>query len=139
MKQILKQFGLWEKRSQQVKTLSGGERQLVSLARAMVQEPEVLILDEPTTYLDIGHQIDVLEHIRKWQKEKGFTVIMVLHDLNLAAQYCNKLLLLHDGKIESLGKVEEVINVEEIERVYQTKPIVVNHPTLKVPQILLRP
>ncbi|TCS83791.1 ABC transporter ATP-binding protein [Tepidibacillus fermentans] len=138
VKQTLHQLGLWEKRAQQVATLSGGERQLVSLARAMVQQPEVLILDEPTTYLDIGHQMVVLEHIRRWQREKGITVIMVLHDLNLAAQYCSQLLLIHDGKMESLGKVEEVIRAEEIERVYQTKLIVVNHPKLKVPQILLQ-
>ena len=138
VKQTLKHLGLWDKREQIVATLSGGERQLVSLARAMVQQPEVLILDEPTTYLDIGHQIEVLEHIRKWQKEKGITVIMVLHDLNLAAQYCDQLLLVHDGKMEALGTVEEVLNVDEIERVYQTKPILVNHPKLKVPQILLQ-
>jgi len=137
--QVLQQLGLWEKRTQKVNTLSGGERQLVSLARAMVQEPEVLILDEPTTFLDIGHQIAVLEHIRKWQKEKGFTVIMVLHDLNLAAQYCNQLLLIYEGKLKSFGKVEEVMNVEEIERAYQTTPIIVDHPKLKVPQILLQP
>ncbi|MFV9510972.1 ABC transporter ATP-binding protein [Tepidibacillus sp. LV47] len=138
VKKTLVQLDLWEKRFQQVATLSGGERQLVSLARAMVQDPVVLFLDEPTTYLDIGHQILVLEHIRKWHQEKEITIVMVLHDLNLAAQYCDELILIQDGKIESIGKVEEVLNVKEIERVYHTKPILVQHPIRKVPQILLQ-
>jgi len=127
-----------DKRHQPVHLLSGGERQLVSLARAMVQEPKILFLDEPTTYLDIGHQMLVLQHVRRWQKEKGLTVIMVLHDLNLAAQHCDRLLMLHEGKIHRLGKVVEVLQERDIELVYKTKPIMVEHPMNKTPQILLQ-
>ncbi len=135
--EALTTLDIWEKRYQPVNTLSGGERQLVSLARAMVQEPKVLILDEPTTYLDIGHQIMVMQHVRKWQRDKGLTVIMVLHDLNLAAQNCDRLLLLNHGKIQTLGTVAEVIDEKILEDVYQTKPIMIEHPVKKVPQILL--
>ncbi|OEF98962.1 ABC transporter ATP-binding protein [Vulcanibacillus modesticaldus] len=130
-------FELLGIRNQPVNTLSGGQRQLVSLARAMVQQPKVLFLDEPTTYLDIGNQQSLMRHIRKWQEEKGLTTIMVLHDLNLAAQYCDRLVLLDQGSIKAIGKVEEVIREQEIEKVYKIKPILVKHPLTKVPQILL--
>ena len=136
--QALKSLDLWEKRHKLIHSLSGGERQLVSLARAMVQEPIVLFLDEPTTYLDIAHQLMVMKHIRNWQKEKKITVIMVLHDLNLAAQNCDRLLLMNEGKIQRLGRVTEVLQEQQIEHVYKTKPIMIEHPLYKVPQIILR-
>src|SRR5699024_7422783 len=88
--------------------LSGGERQRVALAKTMAQSPSLLMLDEPTTYLDIGHQIQLLDRIRDWQVEKKMTVISVLHDLNLAALYCNRLLLLNDGKVAAVGTPHEI-------------------------------
>ena len=88
--EVLKKLGLWKLRNQAVNTLSGGQRQMVSLARAMVQQPKILILDEPTTFLDIGHQVLVMEHVREWHRSQDITVIMVLHDLNLASQYCER-------------------------------------------------
>lgn len=134
---ILKKLNLWTRRNQKVSTLSGGQRQLVSLARAMAQEPKVLILDEPTTYLDIGHQIMVMDHVRQWHEEFGITVIMVLHDLNIASQYCNQILLMDNGEIVSWGDTEEVLAEDTLAKTYNTHLVQVNHPKLGVPQFLL--
>ena len=134
---VLLTLDIWDKRKQPVNALSGGERQLVALALAMAQEPKVLFLDEPTTYLDIGHQLSVMQYVRNWQKEKELTVIIVLHDLNLAAKYSDRLLLMNQGTIQKIGAVSDVITEQEIEIVYKTKPIMIQHPTNKVPQIIL--
>lgn len=124
-------------RSMPLYKLSGGERQLVALARAMVQQPQIIFLDEPTNYLDIRHQLLFMKHIKNWQKEKQLTAIMVLHDLNLAAQYCDRLVLLNKGKIEAIGAIEEVIKESYISKVYNTEAIVIEHPIYKKPQILI--
>jgi iron complex transport system ATP-binding protein len=134
---VLKNLNLWDKRSQKVSTLSGGQRQLVSLARAMAQEPQILILDEPTTYLDIGHQVLVMDHVRNWHFEKGITVIMVLHDLNIAGQYCNRLLLLNHGEIITWGDTKDVLKEDTLAKVYKTDLVRIKHPKLGVPQFLL--
>lgn len=134
---VLRNLNLWDKRSKKVSALSGGQRQLVSLARAMAQEPRILILDEPTTYLDIGHQILVMEHVRKWHQEQGLTLIMVLHDLNIAGQYCDRLLLLDQGKIINWGNVAEVLNEDILAKIYKADLVRIEHPTLGVPQFLL--
>jgi iron complex transport system ATP-binding protein len=134
---ILKNLNLWDKRTKKVSALSGGQRQLVSLARAMAQEPRILILDEPTTYLDIGHQILVMEHVRKWHQEQGLTLIMVLHDLNIASQYCDRILLLDQGKIIRSGSTSEVLSQDILAKVYNADLIRVDHPISGVPQFLL--
>ena len=137
IQEVLKTLGLWKIRSQAVNTLSGGQRQMVSLARAMVQQPKILILDEPTTFLDIGHQMLVMEHVRDWHKSQGITVIMVLHDLNLASQYCDRLLLLDQGHVQSYGTIHDVLQQEIISTVYKTELIMIEHPVQHVPQFLL--
>lgn len=137
VRDVLENLGLWKLRSKAVNTLSGGQRQMVSLARAMVQQPKVLILDEPTTFLDIGHQMLVMEHVREWHKSQDITVIMVLHDLNLASQYCDRLLLLDKGYVQSYGKIHEVLKPETISTVYKTEIIMIDHPVQHVPQFLL--
>ncbi|MGD9676748.1 MAG: ABC transporter ATP-binding protein [Vulcanibacillus sp.] len=135
---VLLTFDLWEKRNQSVEALSGGERQLVSLARAMVQEPRILFLDEPTTYLDIGNQLLLMKHVRNWQKNMGVTVVMVLHDLNLAAQYCDRLLLINQkGAVQAVGTVEEVLKEEIIAKIYNIRPTIVKHPKTMIPQVLI--
>ena len=134
---VLKNLGLWKIKSQEVNALSGGQRQMVSLARAMVQQPKVLILDEPTTFLDIGHQMLVMDHVREWHQSQDITVIMVLHDLNLASQYCDRLLLLDKGYVQSYGKIHDVLKPETISTVYKTEVIMIEHPVQHVPQFLL--
>jgi len=99
--------------------ISGGERQRVFIARALAQEPKILLLDEPTSHLDLCHQLEILELIRELAKNKGLTVIMVSHDLALASRYCDKLLLLSSGRIYSAGSPSDVLTRENIRNVYK--------------------
>lgn len=119
--------------------LSGGERQRVALGKTMAQEPQVLLLDEPTTFLDIGYQLQLMEYIKEWKRESGLTVLAVLHDLNLAALYCEHLVLLHEGRVAAAGTPAEILDASRIEQVYGTRPVVLPHPAMAVPQILLQP
>nr|WP_319495562.1 ABC transporter ATP-binding protein [uncultured Desulfobacter sp.] len=100
--------------------ISGGERQLAALARALTQEPEFLVLDEPTAHLDITHQARILDLISGLRDSLGLTVLMVLHDLNLAAEYSDSLILLNkdQGRIHALGTPEQVLTRENIQAVY---------------------
>ncbi|WP_412102730.1 ABC transporter ATP-binding protein [Plantactinospora sp. KLBMP9567] len=98
-------------------SLSGGERQRVDLARALVQEPDLLLLDEPTNHLDIRHQLELLHFLA----ESATTVVVTLHDLNLAAQYCDRLVLLHAGRVVAAGTPGEVLTADRIAEVYQVR------------------
>ena len=102
--------------------ISGGERQLAALARALTQEPEFLVLDEPTAHLDITHQARILDLISGLRDSLGLTVLMVLHDLNLAAEYSDSLILLdkYQGRIHAQGRPEQVLTRENIQAVYHT-------------------
>ena len=113
-------------------SLSGGERQRVLIARAIAQEPRVLVLDEPTNHLDIRHQLDVLALARGL----GVTVLTVLHDLNLAASYCDRLYVLDEGRLVASGTPDEVLVPELIAKVFHVTAHVVRHPTTGVPQLL---
>ncbi|MFD5828997.1 ABC transporter ATP-binding protein [Lentzea sp. NPDC060358] len=113
-------------------TLSGGERQRVLIARAVAQEPRVLVLDEPTNHLDIRHQLDVLSLTRGL----GVTVLTVLHDLNLAASYCDRLHVLDEGRLVASGTPAEVLVPELVAEVFHVTAHVVPHPTTGVPQLL---
>jgi iron complex transport system ATP-binding protein len=115
-----------------VLTLSGGERQRVLVARALVQEPEVLVLDEPTNHLDVRHQVELLSLLRG----SGLTVLVVLHDLNLAAATCDRLGVLSDGSLVAAGTPHEVLTVDLIERVFGVTPTLVSHPHTGAPQLL---
>jgi len=98
--------------------ISGGEYQKVIIARALAQEPKILLLDEPILHLDINYQIEILDLVKNLTREKKLTVVMVLHDLNLAARYNDKTVLLKRGKIYASGKPENVIGIENIREVY---------------------
>jgi iron complex transport system ATP-binding protein len=102
--------------------ISGGERQLAALARALTQEPAFLVLDEPTAHLDITHQARILDLISGLRDRLGLTVLMVIHDLNLAAEYSDALVLLNkdNGRIHALGTPEQVLTRENIQAVYHT-------------------
>ena len=93
-----------------VETLSGGERQRVWLAAALAQEPQLLLLDEPTTYLDIAHQIDILELVRDLNQTMGLTVIAVLHDLTQAARYCDHCVVMGDGRVLRQGSPDQALS-----------------------------
>jgi iron complex transport system ATP-binding protein len=98
--------------------LSGGERQRVLVAMALAQEPELLLLDEPTLHLDLAHQVALLSSIRRLQAQRGLTVVAVLHDLNLAAAFAPRVVVLHDGRVAADGSVAETLTPVLIERVF---------------------
>ncbi|MHA0857152.1 ABC transporter ATP-binding protein [Paenibacillus sp. CMAA1364] len=120
-----------------VDELSGGQRQRVALGKVMAQEPCILLLDEPTTYLDIYYQLQFMEMVATWRKDTGITVVSVLHDLNLAAQFCDKIVVLQAGEVVGMGTPEEMITEDNIRSVYGVDPVVVKHPVSGLPQILL--
>jgi iron complex transport system ATP-binding protein len=115
--------------------LSQGEKQRVSMARALAQEPKVILLDEPASHLDINHQVEMHELIRRLNLEKNLTVLNISHDLNLAAEYSHRMALLHRGSIYALGTPSTVITEENIRRVYETTVMVEKNPISGAPRV----
>lgn len=124
-------------KNQLMSEISGGEKQLALIARALTQEPKLLLLDEPTSHLDITHQISILDLIKRLNKELMLTVITVLHDLNLASEYCKRLVLVNEGRIYKTGTPEEVLNYKSIEEVYKTIVVVEKNPISSKPYVLI--
>lgn len=115
----LQRVGLAERAEQRFSSLSGGEQQRGLIARALVQQAQLLVLDEPVNHLDVYYQHQVLGLLRQLAHEHGLTVVMSLHDLDLAARYCDRLLLLHQGRVEAFGPVAEVLEAERLQRVFR--------------------
>ncbi|MBU1869291.1 MAG: ABC transporter ATP-binding protein [Candidatus Omnitrophica bacterium] len=124
-------------KEKEINALSAGERQRVIIAKALAQEPILLFLDEPTSHLDIGHQIQMLNLLKKLNHEKNLTIVMVLHDLNLASEYCNRILLLNEGRIYKEGAPREVLTYQNIEAVYKTVVVVNDNPISSKPYVIL--
>jgi iron complex transport system ATP-binding protein len=120
-----------------VEELSGGERKRVFIARALAQEPDVILLDEPTANLDIQHQIDFLDLILTLNRERGLTIVMASHDMNIASEFCDRLILLQEGRIYQTGTPEEVVTKENIEGVYGCEVWIDRHPISGMPRISL--
>ena len=116
--ECLAQTGLTEMTERYITEISGGEYQKVIIARALAQQPKILLLDEVTLHLDINHQIEILDLVRTLSLEKNFAVVMVLHDLSLAARYGNRAIMLNKGSVYASGTPEEVISVKNIRDVY---------------------
>ncbi|KMS85576.1 MULTISPECIES: ABC transporter ATP-binding protein [Streptomyces] len=126
-----------------VDELSGGQRQRVWIAMALAQDTDLLLLDEPTTYLDIAHQVEVLDLIRRLNHERGRTVVAVLHDLNQAARYADHLVAMKAGRIVAQGPPDEVVTAELVQKVFGLPAVVVPDPVtggpLVVPSRIWRP
>lgn len=116
-----------------INELSSGERQRVFIARALAQDPLLLLLDEPTSHLDIGHQIQILDLLKKLNHDSNLSVLIILHDLNLASEYCNRILLLKEGEIFSQGAPEDVLTYQNIEELFSSCVIVQKNPISSKP------
>lgn len=123
--------------SRPITAISGGERQRVIVAKALAQEPKIILLDEPTSHLDINHQVEILNLLRRLNREQHLTVVVVFHDLNLAAQYCDSLLLMQQGRICIMGKPEKVLTADNIKEVYGTDVLIRKHPVTGRPAVML--
>jgi iron complex transport system ATP-binding protein len=117
--------------------LSGGEKQRVALAMALAQEADFLLLDEPTVHLDLHHQRELLETLRRLRSERGVGIVAVMHDLNLAALYFDRLVLLNDGRLVADGAPQSVITGPDFGCVFRAPFSLVTHPQRGVPQVLL--
>lgn len=128
--------GIVELANQSVDTLSGGQRQRAWIAMVLAQDTAIMLLDEPTTWLDISHQIDLLELLSELNRERGFTLAAVLHDLNQACRYATHLIALREGKIVAEGAPQEIVTAELIEAVYGLRCMIIDDPVAHTPLVV---
>ncbi len=137
IREAMEATDVWELRDRLFTELSGGEQRRVLIAKALAQEPQLLLLDEPTANLDLHYQLEVVELIQRLNRERGITVIAVLHDLNLAAMLGHRFILMHRGRIYAVGNADEVLTPQNIQQVYGVPVVVTRHPLNGKPIILL--
>ncbi len=125
--------------ARRLEQLSGGERQRVMIARSICQQPKIMLLDEPTTALDPAHQLSIMKLMQQLRKEQATTVVMVSHDLNLAAMFATRILLLKEGRVVKSGTPEEILVPENLQNVYGCSMHVDTHPLTNTPRISLVP
>lgn len=128
--------GMTEFAQRSVDALSGGQRQRVWISMALAQGTDVLLLDEPTTFLDLAHQVDVLDLVERLHTEAGRTVVMVLHDLNLAARYAGRLVAMREGRIVAAGTPHEVLTETMLREVFELDALVVTDPVAGTPLVV---
>ncbi|AKB78668.1 Vitamin B12 ABC transporter, ATPase component BtuD [Methanosarcina horonobensis HB-1 = JCM 15518] len=122
--EVLELLGMMEFAMRDINEISGGQQQKVLIARALAQKANILLLDEPTSNLDIRHQLEVMEIMKNIVKDKGISAIMALHDLNLASRYADRIVMMKDGKIFAAGNPASVLTVENIKQVYGVRALV---------------
>lgn len=127
----------WPLATRRVDELSGGEKQRLTIARALTQQPRIILLDEPTSHLDINYQIETLELISSLCRREGMAVLAALHDLNLAAQYCDRIIMLNGGKIFAEGDAAAVVTPANVKRVYGADVCISPHPVNRLPVTLI--
>ena len=135
-KKAMEYTGTWNLANRLVTELSGGERQRVIIARALTQQPKVLLLDEPTSHLDISNQLEIMDLLKQLCVEKKLLIVGVFHDFNLAARYCDSIILLKEGKIVAAGKAAETLTNENIKDVFGIDVIVNKHPVTNLPFVI---
>ncbi|MBA7562824.1 Petrobactin import ATP-binding protein FpuC [subsurface metagenome] len=139
VRQAMGLTGIEQFASRNFNELSGGERQKVILAMALAQEPRLLLLDEPTAHLDINCQVELLEKVRRLNREREVTVISAIHDLNLASLYFDRLIMLKEGAVVTDGSPSEVLTETTIYDVFGASVQIGQHPSAKVPHIIILP
>ncbi|MDP4146409.1 MAG: ABC transporter ATP-binding protein [Bacillota bacterium] len=136
VEQAMKLTNVFHLKDENIKCLSGGEKQRVMIARAIAQQGKIILLDEPTSHLDIFHQLEILDSIKRINNEYGVTVVSVLHDLNLAAQYSDYLIMVNNGKIAAYGRPEQVLKSNLLKEIYKVDMMILEHPVTKKPLIV---
>ena len=126
-------------RDRPIHELSGGERQRVIIARALAQQPSILLLDEPTSFLDLNHQVEIFDLLRRLCDNDGLTVLCVSHDLNLSSEYCSRLIMLKNGYTYVEGTPEMILTHEHIKAVFETDVTIIKSPYSGAPQVILKP
>ena len=134
--QALEWTGIADLAERPVDELSGGQRQRAWISMVLAQGTDLLLLDEPTTFLDLAHQVDVLELVRRLHREAGRTVVMVLHDLNFAARYADRLVAMRDGRIVAAGEPADVISEELLAEVFGLDARVITDPVVGTPLVV---
>lgn len=124
VEEALKMTNTLHLRDKLITEISGGERQRVVIARALAQNPSIILLDEPTSHLDINHQIEILNLLKRLNQEKSTTIVIVIHDINIASRYSDEIIMINEGKIVGIGRPEEVITKKNIEETYNLKVII---------------
>lgn len=124
IKEAMEATNTWHLRDRNINEISGGERQRVIIAKAIAQEPRIILLDEPTSSLDIHHQIELLELLKDLNNRLGVTIVAVLHDMNLAARFSTEIILLHNGRLVTMGTTGEVMTVENLQKAYDMDMII---------------
>jgi len=124
----IKDIGIYNLKDKYVSQLSGGERQKVTIAQALSQQPKILLLDEPTTHLDINSKLEIMNLITRLNKEQKITVITIFHDINLAASFCPRILILSKGRISAMGNAEDVLTSQNLEGAYNIPVVVKKNP-----------
>jgi iron complex transport system ATP-binding protein len=122
--------------ARRVEELSGGQAQRVWIAMALAQDPDILLLDEPTTFLDVTHQLEVLDLLHELNRTRGATVVMVLHDLNLAARYADHLVVMHAGQVQAIGSPTEVLTPELVAAAFNLRARIVPDPVCGSPMVV---
>jgi len=134
---VMELTGIGHLKDSLMSEMSAGEVQLAFIARGLAQQPKVLLLDEPTSHLDITHQASVLDLVRRLNRQEGLTVIIILHDLNLASEYCDSLALVGNGSIKKTGRPGDVLDYKTIEDVYKTVVVVRQNPLSMKPFVMI--
>lgn len=138
IQRVMAETDIWRFRERGVMELSGGERQRVVLASALAQEPQILLLDEPTTALDLKHQIEFYTILQRLNQSQRLTIVTVTHDINLAARYCKRLVAMKNGRLVAEGLPENMLNAALIEQIYETPIAISVHPFDGTPLVLPR-
>jgi iron complex transport system ATP-binding protein len=134
--QAMERTGITHLAKRKIGELSGGEKQRVTIARVLAQEPQIILMDEPTANLDISQQMDILHLITGMCLEKNIAVLIAIHDLNVAAQYCSRIIMLKDGEIVAEGRPVEVITAENVREVFGADMTIYLHPENNLPIVL---